>query len=105
MFAFGSALGSSRRDAWDRLWTLAAPDPHRSSGHTEVATSLVNQSQVLLRRAAFLDNNRDEREKLVDAAIKGYDLARKYEPTKNRVVLNINITRSGQASATVIEVR
>ena len=36
-----------RRDleaALDRLWMLAAPDPHRSSGHTEVATPLVKSS-------------------------------------------------------------
>jgi hypothetical protein len=36
-----------RRDleaALDRLWTLAALDPHRSSGHTEVATPLVKSS-------------------------------------------------------------
>jgi hypothetical protein len=36
-----------RRDleaALDRLWKLTAPDPHRSSGHTEVATPLVKSS-------------------------------------------------------------
>jgi hypothetical protein len=36
-----------RRDleaALDRLWMLAAPDPHRSSGHTQVATPLVKSS-------------------------------------------------------------
>jgi hypothetical protein len=36
-----------RRDleaALDRLWTLAAPEPHRSSGHTEIATPLVKSS-------------------------------------------------------------
>jgi hypothetical protein len=30
--------------ALDRLWTLAAPDPHRATGHPQVATSILNSS-------------------------------------------------------------